>query len=946
MKRKKNQIVSLRAFMAAQSLQRRLGIMLFLAVLGIFAAGELTLESKKQGMMEDRQIKTRHLVETAHHILQTYYDKQSKGELTAAQAQDAAKSMVRNLRYGDNDYFWINDLNAKMVMHPIKPELEGKDLSEFKDPVGKKIFVAFVEVAQKQGAGFVDYLWDRPIAQATERIPKISYVMLFKPWGWVVGSGIYVDDINQTFLHDLTHLAAQLVLIALVLFGVAMWIARTILYQVGGDIHPVEHAVRQLAAGDMTIRIPSRNNAPATGIAGAVNQLADRLERIMRLINLHSGGITACVSELVKIRDMVGSDADKSLKIVQTVSSKNSALAEEVQTIIRSISQESESIDAITLAASEVSSNIITIAAGAEEASANIATMAAAAEEITSNIDGVNHSLAKVDESVKNVATSIDGITSSLEEINRRCQSASSESETAHTHALGVREVMNRLSASAQEIGDVVDIINNIAEQTNMLALNASIEAAGAGDAGKGFAVVANEVKELARQTSDATRLILEKIHRIQGNTREAAEANSSVAQSIERINDANREITDSVELQSEAMVAISKAMDEVATAAGDVTHAALELGSAAQEVARAAQEAAAGTGEVARSASMVAMAAEAMSNKTQDALILSQDIMTATQTTLDANSAVQNNMQEASTIVAMTRGSTIQFRRMGAVLQDMCGALYAAQAESDLGKPCFDIRAVKGVFLEWHSRMEQAISLRVQWTPDQWPKPADSPLHGWIQAIANTPYGTADHVRETVQLHDAIIAKALEALQIIHQEGRPGRQKADAKVLEYLTLLRRFFALLDRLYLEDGTEILEEAEFFPWTDRLMTGIHDVDEDHKKLVAMVNQIHRLLKESAGSEDVGKVIHELAAYTQFHFAREERMFDQFGYPDTASHKEKHLRLLNDVTGLMQKFAAGDFAAPMDLLTFAKAWLIEHIMGTDMRFGPFLREKGVK
>ncbi|NGZ07649.1 MAG: bacteriohemerythrin [Magnetococcales bacterium] len=945
-KNQKKTIRTLHGMMSRQSLQRRMGLILILSTLGILIAGLLTVHSKQDGMLEDRQLKTKHLVETAYKILETYHKKQTSGELSVDQAKEGAKTMVRGLRYGENDYFWINDLEARMVMHPIKPELEGKDLSDFKDPLGKKLFLAFIDVANREGAGFVDYLWDRPNGQVTERVPKISYVMLFKPWGWIIGSGIYIDDIGKTVQQDVLWLLMELALIALVLVGFAIWIARTILQQVGGDLHQVEQAVHALAHGDMTIRITGRANRPVTGMASAVNRLADRLERIMRLINLHSGGITACVSELIKIRDMVGTDADKSLQIVRSVSEKNTALAEEVHSITQSLTKETESIDAVAQAAAEVSSNIITIAAGAEEASANIATMAAAAEEITANIAGVNNSLSRVDESVKAVADSIDNITTALEEINRRCQNASAESETAHSHAIGVREVMQRLSESAQEIGDVVDIINNIAEQTNMLALNASIEAAGAGDAGKGFAVVANEVKDLARQTSDATRLILEKIHRIQGNTREAAEANSSVAQSIDRINEANREITDSVELQSGAMAQISHAMDEVTHAAGEVTRNAWELGSAAQEVARAAQEAAAGTGEVARSASMVASSAEAMADKTRDAQTLSQEIMTATQVTTEANNAVQANMKEASTIVGMTRGSTIQFKRMGATLQDMVAALYAAQAESDLGKPCFDIRAVKGFFLQWHSRMEQAIALRFTIGPEQWVKEEQSPLYSWTQNVVSKPYGQSEHIQQTIRLHGQMVSKAVETLTIIHQEGRPARQKADGKLLEYLSLMKKFFSLLDRIYLENGQSIMEEREFFPWTDQLLTGIHAVDEDHKKLVGMVNLIHRLLTEGAGSEEVGKVINELATYTQFHFGREEKMFDQYGYPETADHKAKHMRLLQDVTGLMEKFAAGDFAAPMDLLTFAKAWLIEHILGTDMRFAPYLRAKGVE
>ncbi|MEO5331845.1 MAG: bacteriohemerythrin [Magnetococcus sp. YQC-5] len=936
---------SVHLFIARQSLQKRIGIILMLAVFGIILTGALALESKKQSMMEDRQLKTRHLVETVHHVFHYFYAKQTSGELTEAQAQEAAKAEVKLLRYGENDYFWINDLTPKMVMHPLKPELDGKDLSDFKDPAGKKLFIAFVEVAQKHGAGFVDYLWDRNRDPTDLRVPKISYVMLFKPWGWVVGSGIYIDDVNKQFLQDLGTLGVEIFLNALLLVLVSFWIARTILQQVGGDIHQVEEAVRRLAQGEMTIRVRSANNQMTSGIANAVNRLADRLERIMRIINLHSGGITACVTELVKIRDMVGDDAKSSQTIVQGVSEKNNTLAMELQAISQSIGQATANIDAIAHAAEDVSSNIVTIAAGAEEASANIATMASAAEEITSNIDGVNQSLGRVDQSVKNVAASIEHITTALAEINNRCQSASSESATAYTNAQGVREVMERLSVAAQEIGDVVDIINNIAEQTNMLALNASIEAAGAGEAGKGFAVVANEVKELARQTSDATRMISEKIHRIQGNTREATDANTSVAQSIDRINEANQEITDSVELQSTAMGTISNAMDEVAKAAEDVTHSALELGSAAAEVARAALDAANGTGEIARSASMVAIASESMAQKTRDAQVFSNDINNSTQTTLEASGVVQSKMQEAAAIVAMTRGSAIQFSRMGSVLQEMCGALYAAQAEAELGAPLFDARTAKGFFLQWHSRMEQAIPGRIKIPQTEWPKPEHSPLHAWIQSASRQPYGQTDLFRETVRIHSQVFEKAQETLQIIHQGTASEQQLADHKLLDYLVSSKQLFSHLDRLYLANGAEHSEEVEFCPWSDALLTGLRDVDDDHKKLVAMVNRIHKLIKESAGTEEVAKIINELASYTQFHFAREEQWFERHGYPDRVAHKAIHDKLLVDVTVLMQKFAAGDFAAPMDLLTVAKAWLVNHIMKEDMSFAPFFKQKGV-
>ncbi|NGZ07251.1 MAG: bacteriohemerythrin [Magnetococcales bacterium] len=933
-------------FIARLTLHQRLGLIQLISVLSILLIGVAGMLEDRHDLIEDRKTMTKNLVHVALTTVQAFHARQTAGELTQEQAQEGAKNVLRSMRY-DHDfsnYFWINDMTPKMVMHPVKPDLVGKSVADIKDTNGQAYFMTFIDIVNKNGSGFVEYYWSKDNDPKNGQ-QKISYVAGFKPWGWVIGTGILMMDVEEQFQASALLLVEEMLVAMLILMALSYLIAKTITLQVGGNIHQVLATVQKLAEGDMNVRVAPPKDGQVTGMACAVNSLADRLDRIMRIVNLHSGGITACVSELMKIRDQIGDDARSSQRIVSGVSEKNNILADEVNAIVRSIGESTDSVNAIAQSAEEVSNNIITIAAGAEEASANIATMASAAEEITANIGGVNQNLSRVDQSVKNVAASIENITAALEEINRRCQSASAESETAHGNALGVREVMNRLSASAQEIGDVVDIINNIAEQTNMLALNASIEAAGAGDAGKGFAVVANEVKELARQTSDATRLISEKINRIQGNTREATEANTSVASSIDRINEANREITESVEVQSEAMVVISNSMDDVARAAGDVTRSALELGTAAQEVARAAQEAAAGTGEVAKSASAVAVAAESMAEKTRLAQALSNSIMNSTSTTIEASSVVQENMREASSVVAMTRGSSTQFSRMGEVLQDMCGALYAAQAEADLGTPMFNMRAAKAFFLGWHSRMEQAIPGRIKVLQSEWPKPEDSPAHAWLQATVNTDYGKTPRFEDLYRIHGQVFAKALETLQLIQKVAEQGPERADQKLVEYLSLIKRMFSLLDILYLENGKEAVADIPFFVWTENLNTGMKDIDDDHKKLMHMINQIHKLLKESAGKDAIGKIITELADYTHFHFGREEKLFELHRYPEIGPHKEKHVKLLNEVAELAKRFEDGDFAAPMDLLNLAKHWLINHIIRTDMRYIAYFKEKGV-
>ncbi len=115
--------------------------------------------------------------------------------MTDIQAREQAKQQLKALRYSGNEYFWINDFAGVMVMHPISPDLESKNLFEFKDPTGFRLFAAMVETAKSSGEGLVRYQWAKPGKSAPQ--PKFSYVKGFEPWGWIVGTGIYVDDLDE-----------------------------------------------------------------------------------------------------------------------------------------------------------------------------------------------------------------------------------------------------------------------------------------------------------------------------------------------------------------------------------------------------------------------------------------------------------------------------------------------------------------------------------------------------------------------------------------------------------------------------------------------------------------------------------------------------------------------------------------------------------------------------
>ncbi|MCB2018032.1 MAG: cache domain-containing protein, partial [Hydrogenophaga sp.] len=173
---------------------RRLMLITGSALIGLAMLLPALLWSERELLLSEREASVRQTVEVAHGLVAHFHAEVAAGHMDDAQARKAAQAAVRKLRYSDSEYFWINDMGPRMVMHAIKPELEGKDLGDIRDPNGKRLFVAFVDQVKSEGAGFVSYLWPKPGEKAP--VPKVSYVKGFAPWGWVIGSGVYVDNLN------------------------------------------------------------------------------------------------------------------------------------------------------------------------------------------------------------------------------------------------------------------------------------------------------------------------------------------------------------------------------------------------------------------------------------------------------------------------------------------------------------------------------------------------------------------------------------------------------------------------------------------------------------------------------------------------------------------------------------------------------------------------------
>lgn len=228
---------------------QKLALMVIAALLTVVAITIVFLSLQKGVMLDDRKTKTRNLVESAYGIIEHYHGKAKSGELSEQEAQQAAMQIIEGMRYNEKDYFWINDMQPKMVMHPFVKKLEGEDLAGFEDPEGTRLFVNMVNVVRADGAGFVDYVWQKGDSKVLA--PKTSYVKGFAPWGWIVGSGIYVDDVDAAFYNESVKFGLIIVVVVVLLGFFAYWISSSI-------SRPLRHAVQvsdSLAVGDLQVEI-------------------------------------------------------------------------------------------------------------------------------------------------------------------------------------------------------------------------------------------------------------------------------------------------------------------------------------------------------------------------------------------------------------------------------------------------------------------------------------------------------------------------------------------------------------------------------------------------------------------------------------------------------------------------------------------------------------------
>jgi methyl-accepting chemotaxis protein len=272
-------------FNMGKKFRTKMLFMIGVMLVGIAFLVTLTLSTIRSQMLEDRKIKTRHVVESVYGILEHYEGLAKDGSLTTKEAQDAALTMIKNLRYEEKEYFWINDMRPFMIMHPYSTELDGKDLSDYKDPTGKALFIAFVDEVKAHGEGFVNYLWPKP--NFRDPVPKVSFVKGFAPWGWVIGSGIYLDDVQKVFRTEAIKYSLVTAVIIAVILTVSMLITNTM-------VNALKEAVRvsnSLAEGDLTVDFDIRGSDETAQLLASMKNMMEKLRAVVTDVKAASDNV-------------------------------------------------------------------------------------------------------------------------------------------------------------------------------------------------------------------------------------------------------------------------------------------------------------------------------------------------------------------------------------------------------------------------------------------------------------------------------------------------------------------------------------------------------------------------------------------------------------------------------------------------------------------------------
>ena len=516
----------------------RMQLLIGLTLAGLLVLCAIALLQLRGSMLEDRKEKTRNLVEVGLAVLDHHYQQVRTGAMTDAQARQAAKESLRGVRYAANDYYFIVDTDHVYLLQPANPALEGQNQKDVKDARGKPLIQEIVATANG-GGGFVDYWFPRAGQRQAE--PKLGYVQLFKPWGWVIGTGIYIDDVDTAF-HGAALMLGGVSAVLIVLLILLGWrIAAGVLRQLGGEPAAAVAVMQRIADGDLSASV----DAPPGSLLHSLGSMVASLRSLIQEINRSAALLVGNAEEISRASTEVSAAAGQQADATSAMAAAIEQLTVSSTHISDSARDtENDSREAMSLAGEgngrvrQASGAIQKIAATVTDASERIRALEGRALQISS---------------IANVIKDIAGQTNLLA-LNAAIEAARAGEQGRGFAVVAdeVRKLAERTSTATTEIEQMIAGIQGDTEG----AVGAMNEALPEVEQGVQLAQSAAESLQAIENGAGRT---LERVREVAAATQEQGSASTSIAQRVEQIAQMVEETTATVRSTADNAVQLER---------------------------------------------------------------------------------------------------------------------------------------------------------------------------------------------------------------------------------------------------------------------------------------------------------------------------------------------------------------------------------------------------
>jgi len=482
-------------------------------------------------------------LQQATSMLGSYQKQVENGNLPMEEAKRQAAQRIAAIRYDGANYLWIHNLENKMVMHPIKPELNGKDLSQDRDPTGTYLFVEMTKECKEKGKGFVQYRWPKP--GNANQVPKLSGVELFQPWGWVLGTGIYIDDVTEQMNKIKIGMIAALAIILALTMLLTFFISRTITVPVAALVSQTN----QMARGELDIEISSCSCDEIGQLTSSFKTMTESFRAIISRVSDTSNQVAAAANQM-----------DSTAKRIATGS-------EEVVTQAASVA----------VAGEEMSATSGDIAKSCQMAAEGAQSTTQSAHNGAMVIDATIAVMTQIAENVQESARTVESLGARSDQIG--CIIGTIEDIADQTNLLALNAAIEAARAGEQGRGFAVvaDEVRALADRTTR-----STKEIGA------------MIKAIQSETKGAVTTMEQGLRKVEAGTMEAAKSGEALRNILNQVNAVSMQVSQiatAAEEQTATTNEISNNMHQITTVVGDTAGCAQEAATAANQLNASAEE-------------------------------------------------------------------------------------------------------------------------------------------------------------------------------------------------------------------------------------------------------------------------------------------------------------------------------------------------------------------